>query len=330
MKRSCLEESRILSELRKGGRDMNGMNPSSSIALRIALVASTLTFGACDAVNEIVDDINGSDADVYYFLSLGTSLSVGVQPNSSGTLLPGDDGYADQLFDSIKPAFDTGGAQPRELRLIKLGCPGETLDDMINGGNCLYIAGSQLDAAVDFLNDNPGRVHLVTIDMGANDFRNAGCVGATVDIDCANIVSTQISIDLATVLAALQGAADPDTAIVGMNYYNPYLSSWLDDAAGQVLAVESAQAVAVATDFLNTTYATAGIPVADVAVAFESDDFATIVPSLQPPPNDFLPVSVANICTFTYMCDPEPVGPDIHANNAGYGRIAEAFEAVLP
>jgi hypothetical protein len=299
---------------------------------RIALIAAMLTTGACDAVNEIgdaIDDI-GNDADVHYYVSLGTSLSVGVQPESNGILLPSDNGYADQLFDSISPAFDSGGAEPRELRLIKLGCPGETLDDMTDGGNCLYLAGSQLDAAVDFLTDNAGKIHLVTIDMGANDFQNAGCIGAIVDLDCANAVSAQIATDLAAVLVTLRNAAGPDTTIVGMNYYNPFLASWLVNAAGQAFAVESAQAVAVATGFLNMTYATAGIPVADVATEFESDDFTTIVQSLQPPPNELLPVNVANICQFTYMCDPDPVGPDIHAKSDGYGMIADAFEAVLP
>jgi len=301
-------------------------------AWRIALIVATLTVGACDAVNELVDEINdiGNDADVYYYVSLGTSLSVGVQPNGSGDLFPSDDGYADKLFASIRPAFDTTGAQPRELRLIKLGCPGETLAKMTNGGSCPYVAGSQLEAAVEFLTDNTGKVHLVTIDMGGNDFRNAGCIGTTVDLDCADAVSAQIATDLAAVLATLRDAAGPDTTIVGMNYYNPYLASWLEDSAGQTLAVEAAQALAVATDFLGTTYATAGMPVADVAAAFESDDFVTIVPSSQPPPNEQLPVSVANICELTYMCDPAPVGPDIHANSTGYGRIADAFVAVLP
>ncbi len=299
---------------------------------RMILILATLTVGACDAVNEAVDAINdiGNDADVHYYLSLGTSLSVGVQPNGSGVLLPSDDGYSDQLFASIKPAVDTTGAQPRELRLIKLGCPGETLDDMTNGGNCLYVAGSQLDAAVDFLTDNPGKIHLVTIDMGGNDFRNADCIGTVVDLNCVNAVSAQISTDLAVVLAALRNAAGPDTTIVGMNYYNPYLASWLEDAAGQALAVASAQAVAVAMDMLGMTYATAGMPMADVAAAFESDDFTNMVASSQPSPNDILPVSVNNICESTYMCDAAPVGPDIHANSAGYSLIADTFAAVLP
>ena len=300
-------------------------------AWRIALIAATLTVGACDAANEAVDAINdiGNDADVHYYVSLGTSLSVGVQPNSSGVLLPSNDGYADRLFASIKPAFEAAGAQPRELRLIKLGCPGETLDKLTNGGSCPYIAGSQLDAAVDFLTDNPGKVHLLTIDMGGNDFRNEDCIGTTVDFDCVDAVSVQISADLAAVLTTLRNAG-PDTSIVGMNYYNPYLASWLEDAAGQTLAVESAQAALVLNGFLRTTYGTENMPMADVAAAFQSDDFATLVPTLLPPPNDILPVSVANICEWTYMCDLDPVGPDIHANSAGYSQIADTFAAVLP
>ena len=300
----------------------NSYTPRS--AWRIALIAATLTVGACDAVNEIVNRVD--DADVRYYVSLGTSLSVGVQPNGSGIPLPTNDGYADQLFDSIKPAFDTAGTQPRELRLNKLGCPGETLEKMAFGGSCPYLAGSQLAAAVDFLNDNMGKVHLVTIDMGGNDFRNAGCIDTTVDFDCVDTVSLQIARDLAVVLAALRDAAGPDTTIIGVNYYNPYLASWLDDAAGQVLAVESDKAVAVVTSFLEMTYTTAGIPLADVYAAFESDEFAIMAPA----PNDSLPLSVANICEFTYMCDADPVGPDIHANNAGYALIADTIAAVLP
>ena len=295
---------------------------------RMILILATLAVGACDAVNEIAN--RGSDADVHHYVSLGTSLSVGVQPNSSGIPLPTGNGYANQLFDSIKPAFDAGGAEPRELQLTNLGCPGETLDKMTNGGSCPYVAGSQLDAAVAFLTDNMGNVALVTIDMGGNDFRNEGCIGTTVNLDCANAVSAQISTDLAAVLVTLRNAASPDTTIVGMNYYNPFLASWLEGTAGQTLAVESAQAISVLNDFLGTTYATEGMPLADVAAAFESDDFVTMVSSSLPSPNDVLPVNVANICLLTYMCEPDPVGPDIHANTAGYGLIADTFAAVLP
>ena len=293
-------------------------------------VAAWLLAG-CDALNEVADEIDdiGSDADVYYYVSLGTSLSVGVRPNGSGILLPTDDGYADQLFDLIRPGFEAGGPN-RELRLVKLGCPGETLDDLVNGGSCIYLAGSQLDAAVDFLGDNGDKVYLLTIDIGGNDFRNADCITDSVDFDCVNTVSAQIATDLAGVLATLTGAADPATTIIGMNYYNPYLASWLEGSDGQTLATDSAQAGVVFNDSLGTTYGSAGVPVADVYAAFESDDFSTMVPAPFPPPNDMLPLSVANICTFTYMCDADPVGPDIHARVAGYGLIADTLADAVP
>ncbi len=305
---------------------MNANVPGRLQEARWFLLLAAVALSGCDAVNEALN--LGDDDDVFYHLSLGDSLSVGVQPNSSGNLFPTGDGYADQLFDSIRPGFEAAGN--RELALNKLGCPGETVSDMINGGNCVYIAGSQLDAAVDFLNDNPDRVHLVTIDIGGNDFRNAGCITDTVDMDCVNAVSMQIATDLATVLSALNAAAGTGTIIVGMNYYNPYLSSWLEGNDGQTLAMDSAQAAVVFNDALSTTFSTAGIPMADVYGAFASDDFTTMVPSSLPPPNDQLPLSVANICTFTYQCDAAPVGPDIHANVAGYALIAETMEAALP
>lgn len=306
---------------------MTAFNTTGNMARCFALAAAALALPGCDAVNEAIDAVDdiGNDADVFYYVSLGDSLSVGVQPNSNGTLLPTDDGYPDQLFDQVKADFDAAGLN-RELRLVKLGCPGETLDDMINGGSCLYLAGSQLDAAVDFLGDNTDKVLLLTIDIGGNDFRNADCITDSVDFDCVAEVSGQIATNLASVLEALKGAADPSTTIIGMNYYNPYLSSWLDGPDGQVLATGSADAAVVFNDAMTSTYATAGLPMADVYAAFESDDFVTMVSS----PNGTLPVNVANICAFTYMCDAPPVGPDIHATVAGYSLIADTLAGALP
>jgi len=309
------------------------MNTSSLFArkaLRALALVALMPLAACDAVNEAVDSVRdiGNDAEVFYYVSLGTSLSVGIQPNGSGALLPTDNGYPDVIYNSIKPVFEAVGN--RELRLVKLGCPGEDFDSFANGGSCLYLAGSQLDAAVDFLTSNLGNVHLVTIDMGANDFRNANCIDTAVDSDCVDAVGLQIAGDLAAALTALRNAAGPDTPIVGMNYYNPYLAAWLEDAAGQQLAVDAAQAVAQLNGVLRDTYVTAGMPIADVAFEFVSDDFSTMVTSSQPPPNDTLPINVNNICEYTYMCAAAPRGPDIHANDAGYVQIANAFFAVLP
>ena len=72
------------------------------------------------------------------------------------------DGYPDQVYAALHPS------RPG-LKLVKLGCPGETTTSMINGGICRYQGGSQLAVAVAFLQAHRGRVLLVSLDIGAND-----------------------------------------------------------------------------------------------------------------------------------------------------------------
>ena len=106
-------------------------------------------------------------APASYYLALGDSLSRGVQPDAAGTSVETGQGYADQLYAMLRRG------QPA-LRLVKLGCPGETTATMIHGGICKYRGGSQLAAAVAFLSAHRGHVRLVTIDIGANDPEDCG------------------------------------------------------------------------------------------------------------------------------------------------------------
>jgi len=259
---------------------------------------------------------------VRYYVSVGTSLSVGIQPDSEGVNQRTNDGYADQLFDIIEPQY-------RKIRLVKLGCPGETTTTMMAGGLCTYAKGSQLAEVVSFLHAHKDKVELVTIDMGVNDLLAEGCiVGTNVDFNCINAALYQISVNLPVILSALRDAAHPDTQIVGMNYYNSFLAFWLSGIDGQVLAVQSSLLADVLNySVLGPTYGAFGIPVADVAAAFNSGNFATMVPF--PLPFGSVPLNVAMICQFTYMCVPGPVGPNIHANPTGYSVLATAFADVL-
>ncbi|HEY7012271.1 MAG TPA: hypothetical protein VH480_05935, partial [Streptosporangiaceae bacterium] len=102
-----------------------------------------------------------------YYLALGDSLAQGVQPNASGVSVMTRDGYPDQVYAALHPG------RPG-LKLVKLGCPGETTTSMINGGICRYPGGSQLATAVAFLQAHRGRVLLVTLDIGANDPEHCG------------------------------------------------------------------------------------------------------------------------------------------------------------
>jgi lysophospholipase L1-like esterase len=254
---------------------------------------------------------------------VGTSLSVGIQPDLQGTNQATNDGYADQLFDIIEPQY-------REIRVVKLGCPGETTTTMMSGGLCTYPKGSQLAEAVSFLRAHKDKVELVTIDMGVNDILAAGCiVGTNVDFPCIFGALDEIAVNLPVILSVLREATDPETPIVGMNYYNTFLAFWLSGIDGQVLAMQSAELANVLNyNVLAPIYGGFGIPVADVANAFMSNNFTAMVEF--PAPYYSVPLSVAVICSWTYMCVPPPVGPNIHATPDGYGVIAATLSGVLP
>jgi lysophospholipase L1-like esterase len=273
---------------------------SSTIAVLIALAGFLV--GGLPAP---VDASNGS----IFYLSLGTSLSVGTEPNSAGHNRRTQEGYADQLYSLL--------AMPR-LQLVKLGCPGETSITMIYGGICDYQAGSQLAQAVQFLKDHRGSVAFVTIDVGANDIEPCGQLTGNAQQLCAAQAIGNVIGNLPIILSALR-AADPQVPIIGMNYYNPFLAAWFVDPTQAQL---STQLQTVFSGALGVIYTGLfGIPVADVAAAFDSFNGT---------PDPVVPVNVQNICDWTYMCQPPPVGPNIHANAMGYGVIAQAFLAVLP
>ncbi len=259
---------------------------------------------------------SGASADhaKSYYVSVGDSLAAGVQPiGDPGNLYRTRDGYAEQLL-------AIGREQLPKLSLVKLGCPGETTATMMNGGICPYRHGSQLDEAVSFLHAHSNHVAFVTIDIGANDFpcNEARCVPAGV---------ASIQANLPKILAMLRKAAGPDVPIVGMTLYNPFLAAWLLGPEGQAYAEFSESALMGPIDaLLRGIFQGAGMAVADVEGAFSSTDFSSLadLPGVGP-----VPLNVARICMWTWVCAPAPLGPDNHANRAGYAVIAQAFAVAL-
>jgi lysophospholipase L1-like esterase len=258
-------------------------------------------------------DSAGASTGPPYYVSLGDSLAQGVQPNATGQSVITNQGYADDLY-SLERLRAPG------LRLAKLGCPGETTTSMIHGGGCngVYTSGNQLDDAIAFLQSHD--VALVTLDIGANNVD--GCItGATISASCVSGGIATAGKDLLTILQRLRAAA-PGVPIVGMNYYDPFLAEWLQGPAGQSLARQSVQLSTFFNGVLDADYALFSIPVADVESSFQTTDFASI-------PFVGLPVNVGLICTLTWMCAPSPVGPNIHANAAGYWVIAGTFARTI-
>lgn len=256
-----------------------------------------------------------------YYLSLGDSLSVGVQPTSTGASDPTSQGYADDLAAYYRRATPGG------LQLVKLGCPGETTTSMLTGSGspCSYPQGSQLAAAVAFIRAHRKRIALITIDIGANNVDSCASAGS-IDETCVASGIASLQSDLPQILSAIRGAAGGQTLIAGMNLYDPFLAEYLTGTAGQAVAQQSVTLLSEINTVLATSDAADRIRTADVSSAFASTDFTD---TTQLPGVGSVPVNVGRICTWTWMCAAAPVGPNIHANQVGYLQIAGAFEKVI-
>ncbi|MFO1519608.1 MAG: GDSL-type esterase/lipase family protein [bacterium] len=266
----------------------------------------------------------GSSSDVQYYVALGDSLSVGYQPDASGVNHVTDQGYPDQIYAALL-------ATHPNLQLVKLGCPGETIVSMANGGICPYDAGSQIKQAVEFLLDHQDQVILVTIDIGVNDLLSSGCIqGTTIDQACIQKALQELGPNLSFILSKLFGSVDRDTPVIGMNYYNTFLAAFL---AGRPDIAQASDQLAKAFNqqVLAPVYQIFSFPVADVAGKFQISDFTPVAsaPLPSPPFPPQVPNNLKNLCLLTYMCVPPPQGPNIHANPNGYGVIAKAFLDVI-
>jgi lysophospholipase L1-like esterase len=250
-----------------------------------------------------------------FYVSLGDSAAAGVQPPGFTAM-----GYADQL--ALKVRRDNP-----QLRLVKLGCPGETTASLITGVDspCAYPAGSQLDEAAAVLRTNPGRIAFVTINVGVNDVLDA-CFADSGLIDPACVAAhlPPVLANLATIIRTVRAAA-PGVPIAGMSYWNPFLGFWVIASDGELLARTADRSMRALNAGLVSTYQHEGAMVADVAGAFNIADFDTIVRTRW----GMVPANVATACKWTWFCQTPPLGPDPHPTTRGYGVIADALAAVL-
>jgi lysophospholipase L1-like esterase len=276
----------------------------------VALVALAVAGGRASAASKAT-----------YYLSLGDSLAQGYQPiggTRSGTVIPTGyhQGYADQLFKLERDTYT-------QLQLVKLGCGGESSVSILYGSQNPDVAascgpaafyehqypdgGTQLAEAVAFLEQNRGSVAFVTIDIGANDLLGPSGIGPLLT-------------NLPIILRELRAAAGAGVPILGMNYYDPLAPQAWSQGGLPGLQAQVAGIVGF-NNLLEEMYAARGDPVADVESAFAVTDFT---------PVDGTPLDVLRECEWTWICTPPPLGPDIHANSAGYGVIAQAFADQLP
>src|SRR3954451_5652286 len=256
-----------------------------------------------------------------YYLALGDSLAVGVQPDGPPPYNETSSGYPDQLLGLLR-------SREPGLVLVKLGCGGESTRSMIEGSllppapSCgppdyyaaRYAQKTQLATAVQFLRTHRDQVTLVTLDIGSNDLE--ACI-PTADAACIQAGLRDLAPRLTTILHALRHAGA--TRIVGMTYYDAFLGAWLAGPDGEAFARATNDNVLSADATLTRVYRAAGARVADVAGAFHIADFT--------PTTGGLPLNVTLTCRWTWFCAPPPLGPDVHPTTEGYGVIARAIAA---
>lgn len=270
-----------------------------------ALLAAPLSAGA---------DTTASVTSGFY-LALGASESLGWQPTPAAPHgQPTDQGYANDLV-----AFEA--ARGVSLQLTQLGCPGENTATMISGKDrCYRSSGSQLASAVAFLEAHRGEPGIVTLDVGFNNLMTCMRAGV-VDSACVAAHLVVVHEELADILATLEGAAGPGVTFVGLNHYDPFVAATVAHVGGFGYAHHSDGAILRLNVDLSGVFADYGVRVANVAPAFHVGATRGLRQAM---------AAAHSVCDLTWMCQPPPLGPNIHPNAAGYEAIAEAVEDALP
>ena len=159
-----------------------------------------------------------------YYLALGDSTALGIQPNASGDLVETNQGYVENLYKLYR-------LRHPNLRLEKLGCSGETTTTMLNGGKCTYRPRHAARRGRGVHQDH--RVGLITLSIGGDNVLRCFDLPGEIDQDCVVQASLVIGPELAQILGMLRAAAGPAVPIVGMNYYDPFLAALTLGPAGK-------------------------------------------------------------------------------------------------
>lgn len=261
---------------------------------------------------------SASQSDPPYYVAVGASESVGWQPSLTHPYgQRTDTGYTDDLLRAEQGRWNG-------LQLVSFGCPGDTTSRAFYGHDrCHPTSGSQLGDALSFLHLHPSVV-LVTIDLGYNNL--LPCLRhQVVNEPCVSSALSQIHQQLSQIVSALRAAGSVTMRLIGVGHNDPFLGDYLEGSAGQTFVSQTLDVFSRFNDTLHSVYGEAGVPMADVAAAYDTNDTEpTSLGAL-----GSVPMDVARICELTWMCRRSPLRPNIHPNDAGYEVIADAIGAAI-
>ena len=288
--------------------------------LRCLIVSVTIAFGLFATFGPAqvsATDVLNTPIHVAYYLALGGSGSLGVQPtigHPNGQ--PTNAGYANDLL-ALERSRWSG------LQLVQLGCPGETTGSFLAGGDrCRPIGQSQLAETVSFLQSHVNTA-LVTIDLGFNNV--LPCLAYhQVNENCVLQNLATLRQQLTQILATLH-AAVPLLRIVGVGHYDPYLYIHTHSVTAQSFASASIAVIERLNETLLSVYSAGGVPMANVGSAFAlSNAVPTALTNGTTAPTDLV-----RLCALTWVCTAPPLGHNSHPNEDGYEVIAEAIAHVV-
>ena len=257
------------------------------------------------------------DANVPTYLALGDSLAYGMQIGhlkqemQSGAVdaTSFDTGYVNLLAERLK-------RKTPDLRIVDLGCPGETTESFISGPCAFATNGkpfgtkplplhipyvnAQLITALKYLKSTDSNVNLITIDIGINDLRadELACGTATDFESCLRgkwpRTAKTVTQNMNLILNKLRLAA-PHVKILVMTYYN-----WLG-----IQHPRSDEQVRDLNQIITESAHTIGATTVSTFSAFNRKQ---------------------DLCQLSMICGPTK---DLHPSDAGYKVIANLFYTKL-
>ncbi|HVC14800.1 MAG TPA: hypothetical protein VND62_08075 [Acidimicrobiales bacterium] len=299
-----------------------GLAPAAAGAPSAALAARPAPGGPG------VPPIPGATAEGPFYLAVGASESLGVQPRRDVAGDHGEEARGDYSHAGAPTrlgyANDVVRAERSRwpgLHLVQLGCSGITAQGSVDGaGPCAYPAGSQVATAVQFLRAHKGGTVLASVDLGYNDLWPC-LVHRRVNRVCVHATFRAVRQVIPEILRRLRAAGGRRTVIVGLEHNDPVLADWLHRGPGRTFAERTIPILRKFNQELSKLYRAGGGEVANVPRLWRVGS-SHMVPLAG---HGQVPADVATVCKDSWACS---LG-NVHPNAAGYRKIAAAITAAI-